>query len=193
MTIKRLELDAPIKSNFLGCWQSEELSFCDEIIELFETSSELHSSNTTTDLSVYPEDLVEQKLNSLATYTGHLKNCHVDYLKQWPFLKSVFPKMHIGPFRVRRYQAGSTSETLHSHRSSLNVLQRILSWTTYLNDVPEGGSLEFPMFGLKVRPEKGKTLIWPADWTHAHLNHPVIQGNKYVISGWLHHPDTTEE
>ena len=59
---------------------------------------------------------------------------------------------------------------------------------TYLNDVQDGGETEFPMFGLKVNPEKGKTLIWPAEWTHAHLGAVVKKGNKYIITGWMHYP-----
>ena len=55
--------------------------------------------------------------------------------------------------------------------------------------VPESGETEFPMFGLKVQPEKGKTLIWPAEWTHAHFGAVVKKGNKYIITGWMHYPD----
>ena len=101
--------------------------------------------------------------------------------------------MHIGPFNVRRYDAGGHFGALHSERTSLNVLHRILAWMTYLNDVPEGGETEYPMFGLKIKPEKGKTVIWPAEWTHAHMGSMVTTGPKYIITGWLHHPDTTEE
>ena len=60
---------------------------------------------------------------------------------------------------------------------------------TYLNDVPEGGETEFPMYGLKIKPETGKTLIWPAEWTHAHKGAIVVKGNKYIITGWMHYPD----
>ena len=63
---------------------------------------------------------------------------------------------------------------------------------TYLNDVPEGGETEFPMFGLKVKPETGKTLIWPAEWTLAHLGSVVKNGKKYIITGWMHFVSETE-
>ena len=203
--IERRELDISVNSHFIGCWQSEDTTYCDDVISFFENNKDLQSAGVTnhhkvqesmkisTDISVYPKDLEEQKFASLANFMGHLKGCHVDYLKQWPFLKTVFPKMHIGPFNVRRYDAGGHFGTLHSERTSLNVLHRILAWMTYLNDVPEGGETEYPMFGLKIKPEKGKTVIWPAEWTHAHMGSMVTTGPKYIITGWLHHPDTTEE
>ncbi len=62
---------------------------------------------------------------------------------------------------------------------------------TYLNDVEDGGETEFPMFGLKVRPEKEKTFIWPAERTHAHKGLLVNTGKIYIITGWMHYPDGT--
>ena len=50
----------------------------------------------------------------------------------------------------------------------------------------DGGETEFIHYGLKIRPEKGKTLIWPAEWTHAHRGCPVIKGPKHVITGWMY-------
>ena len=60
---------------------------------------------------------------------------------------------------------------------------------TYLNDVLEGGETIFPMLGVSVKPVRGKTLLWPAEWTHAHLGKAVEKGNKYIITGWMHFPD----
>ena len=59
---------------------------------------------------------------------------------------------------------------------------------TYLNDVSDGGETEFPYYNLKVTPEKGKTLIWPSEWTHAHRGCIVKKGPKYIITGWMHFP-----
>ena len=35
--------------------------------------------------------------------------------------------------------------------------------------------------------EKGKTLIWPASG-HAHLGQKVSNGEKFIITGWMHYP-----
>ena len=44
---------------------------------------------------------------------------------------------------------------------------------------------------LKIKPQKGKTLIWPAEWTHAHSGEVLNSGVKYIITGWMHFPRKT--
>ena len=48
---------------------------------------------------------------------------------------------------------------------------------------------DFEHFNLKIKPEAGKTLIWPAEWTHAHRGTVLKGGKKYIITGWLHFTD----
>ena len=59
---------------------------------------------------------------------------------------------------------------------------------TYLNEGFDSGETHFPMLNLEVTPEKGKTLIWPAEWTHAHRGEILNKGYKYIITGWMHFP-----
>ena len=201
--INRLSLDASKHSNFIGCWMLDDSSVCNNLIELFESNKQSHkpgvvtnqklceSIKNSTDMRIIPTDLKKQKFHAVSTYIEYLKICYLDYLEQWEFLKSFLPGMHIGAFNIQKYDEGGHFRELHSERTSLNSLHRILAWMTYLNDVPEGGETEFPMFGLKVKPETGKTLIWPAEWTHAHLGSVVKKGTKYIITGWMHFPDNT--
>ena len=44
------------------------------------------------------------------------------------------------------------------------------------------------LFGIKIKPEIGKTLIWPAEWTHAHTGEILKGGTKYIITGWMNFP-----
>ena len=55
---------------------------------------------------------------------------------------------------------------------------------TYLNDIDNGGETEFLHYGKKFKPKTGKTIIWPAEWTHAHKGLPVEQ-EKFIITGWM--------
>jgi hypothetical protein len=198
--IDRFSLDCPKHPNFIGSWMLQDTVICDNLIEFFENNKKKHSTGTSgngivavtqknsTDLSIHPSDLKEETFKDAAIYMEYLKACYLDYLDQWSFLKSLKLNMHIGPFNIQKYEKGGHFGTLHSERTSLKTLYRTLVWMTYLNDVKKGGETEFSMFGLKIRPEKGKTLIWPAEWTHAHLGAVVPQGRKYIITGWMHFP-----
>ena len=39
---------------------------------------------------------------------------------------------------------------------------------------------------MKVQPCSGLTLIWPAEWTHAHKANTLVSGVKYIVTGWMH-------
>ena len=54
----------------------------------------------------------------------------------------------------------------------------------YLNSVKEGGETAWHHQKLKVKPEKGLTVIWPVDWTFTHKGYTTINEDKYIITGW---------
>ena len=57
---------------------------------------------------------------------------------------------------------------------------------TYLNDIEDGGETEFFYQKLKVKPQKGLTLIWPVDWTHTHRGVPSMTEEKIIATGWYY-------
>jgi hypothetical protein len=119
----------------------------------------------------------------------NLNKYYQEYIEQWPILKSFLSSVHIGPFNIQKYDDQGHFNTLHAERTALDTQHRVLAWMTYLNDVSAGGQTEFPYFDLKITPEKGKTLIWPGEWTHAHRGCIVKKGPKYIITGWMHFPE----
>ena len=198
--ISRVDVEGSRQPNFFGCWTMEDTSICDRLVDFFEENKDLQNPGVagsgkpreavkkSTDITIKPFDLENEKHRDVSSYIEHLKICYLDYLEQWEFLKSFMPDVHIGQFNLQKYDVGGHFSNIHSERTSLNTLHRTHVWMSYLNDVPEGGETEFPMFGLKVKPEKGKTLIWPAEWTHAHFGSVVTKGNKYIITGWMYPP-----
>jgi len=197
--MKRIELTGVQKDpNFIGSWFIEPVGLCDDFIEFFETNEDLQFSRQSmagvdeehkksTDLTIFPRNLDEPNYAPVRKYIDCLYDCYTDYVATWPYLEG-FPKLDIGVFNLQRYQEGGHFKKLHTERSSLSSLHRLFAWMTYLNDVPVGGETHFANFDLDVQPEKGKTLIWPAEWTHAHKGNPVTQGTKYIITGWMHFP-----
>lgn len=201
LTIDRIAVDGDRHPNFVGCWKMEDPSVCDEIVRFFDTNEDLQTPGRTgdgkiredykasIDMTVTPNNLEDERFGVLLAYFDHLKVCYQDYLEQWDFLKTFLSRVHIGSFNIQKYNEGGHFAKLHSERTSLQYLHRTLVWMTYLNDVEDGGETAFPSFDLKIKPEKGKTIIWPADWTHAHFGSVVNKGSKYIITGWVHHPD----
>lgn len=78
--------------------------------------------------------------------------------------------------------------TWHCEQGYGNMSEyRTLTWTLYLNDVPEGeGETEFLELGLKVAPKKGMLSFFPAAWTHTHRGNPVYTTTKYIATGWYY-------
>ena len=181
--------------NFIGIFQIDT-NLCDKIIEFFNENQSLQSKGEiingvdetkkkSVDIAVNPKDLSKPDYQHLKIYFEHLFNCYSEYRAQWPFLNEVFEKVDIGSFNIQMYPPGGHFSKLHSERTSIKTLHRLFAFMTYLNDDFEDGETLFEHYSLSVKPEIGKTLIWPAEWTHAHKGNVVNNGSKYIITGWL--------
>ena len=131
----------------------------------------------------------EKKYEIFNKYFENLYQCFTDYKEQYDFLKTFVKKVHIGPFNIQRYFPGGHFARLHAERTDMTTIHRLFAWMTYLNDVEEGGTTDFDYYKVKIKPQTGKTLIWPAEWTHAHTGSVLKGGKKYIITGWLHFTD----
>ena len=72
-----------------------------------------------------------------------------------------------------------------------NVPNRVLAWSLFLNDVEEGGELEFLHQSKRFKPKRGDLLVWPASFTHIHRGNPPISNEKYIVTGWYQYVDQT--
>jgi len=188
--------------NFIGSWIMNPLSICDELITYFESNQNKQKRGisgvgknldikNSIDITVSPKEIKLPGNEVFEKYFHNLFSCYKDYVLQWPFL-SVFPEnLQVGKFNLQRYQSGQHFQSMHAERTSLETLHRVFAWMTYLNDVDvkEGGSTFFSHYGLEVQPRKGLTLIWPAEWTHAHKGNLLNADSKYIITGWMHFPN----
>jgi|TARA_R100001460_G_scaffold28186_3_gene56547 hypothetical protein len=62
---------------------------------------------------------------------------------------------------------------------------RAFAYTIYLNDVEEGGETEFLHFSKRVKPKKGRIVIWPAAFPYLHRGNPPLSGEKYILTSWM--------
>jgi len=198
--MKRVNIDNK-NTHFIGCWNLENKKLCNEIIDFFENNKNLHKQGITasgknlkvknrTDITVSPNDLIKPKFKIIKQYVNELHKCFLDYQDQWPFLKSMLKNIDIGEFNIGRYSPGGHFGAHHSERTSLATIHRLFAWMTYLNDVEDGGETNFSHYGIKIKPEIGKTIIWPAEWTHAHAGEILKSGKKYMMTGWMYFPGT---
>ena len=187
------------QANFIGSWNIDNDNLCKEIINFFEENKDLQiqgstadgvneSIKKTTDIRINPNDLKNLKFKCINNYINELYKCFTDYKNQWSFLKSFIKNVDIGSFNIQKYSPGDHFAQMHTERSSIKTLHRVFAWMTYLNDVEDGGNTYFTHYDLKIKPEIGKTLIWPAEWTHAHRGEILNSGVKYIITGWMHFP-----
>lgn len=71
------------------------------------------------------------------------------------------------------------------HAAGRDLSRRALVFTIYLNDVEEGGETEFLHQSIRVKPVKGRCVIWPAAFPYVHRGNPPLQGEKYIMTSWL--------
>ena len=196
--MKRINFTTNENPHFIGAWNILDNNLCKNIIDFFITNHELQKKGTvgsridekvkkTTDITIYPNSLKNKSHDVFNLYFKHLNECFLDYREQFPYLKSVIKKINIGPFNIQKYQSGDHFSKIHSERTDINFAHRIFAWMTYLNDVDEddGGTTDFDFYKIKIKPECGKTLIWPAEWTHAHSGSMLKRNEKYIITGWM--------
>ena len=91
-------------------------------------------------------------------------------------------------FNIQYYPAGGGFKDWHFERADTkgHMITRTLVFMTYLNDVSDKGETEWYYQKLKIKPKKGLSVIWPADFTYTHRGIPSPTQEKYIATGWFH-------
>jgi hypothetical protein len=97
-------------------------------------------------------------------------------------------KIACSVFMLQRYIMNEGRYIYHNDFSVdfKNKKNRIITYLWYLNDVEEGGETDFPDINIKVKPETGKLVLFPATWDFPHCGKMPISSNKYIVTGWLY-------
>jgi hypothetical protein len=192
------------KDSFIGEWFLSDESICQTLIDFFDNHPDKHpgfcgntkkKSNVnknikqSTDLSITLDILIQEPFS---TYLKQLKEIIDKYKKEYPWCDEYSPWGILEQGQIQKYKPSEAFFAYHTERGSSvwPASARHLVYMTYLNTVSDGGETEFFHQNLKVKPEKGKTLIWPADWTHTHRGLPSPTETKYIITGWLSYTDS---
>lgn len=92
-------------------------------------------------------------------------------------------------YTVLKIQKTLPTEGYHvwhiEHAKGFNYQSRAFAFSIYLNDVKEGGETEFLHQSVRVKPKKGRIVIWPAAFPYLHRGNPPLSGEKYILTSWL--------
>lgn len=189
--------------NFIGEYYIDS-GLCQQLIYLFESNPEsqyagkVNTYISTGSIDEDSEDLERKKSTDLechdfqnipivTAYHEELQKCLEQYFVEYPDAKSL-PPFTSTWLRIQRYDRTGHFKQWHFERSGGYTRKRCLVYMTYLNDVESGGQTEYKYQEKNYVPVAGKTLIWPADWTHTHRGFgPSCDGYKYVATGWYVH------
>ncbi len=179
---------------------------CNDMINLFEQEERRYAGIMASGLNKKIKDTTDfmitkggprwDKINKLLS--KELNNNTIQYIKKRSNM--VHSNYHIfctdylssETMQLQKYEK-NVGKYLYHHDGICNFTERKirkLTFIWYLNDVEEGGETEF-WSKYSIKPEAGKLVLFPADWTFPHTGKVPISNDKYIITGWLwQHYDT---
>jgi|TARA_B100000085_G_scaffold266355_1_gene274950 hypothetical protein len=179
--------------SFISGWFIDE-STCDQVLDFYSEENYFPirrgvSSSRTIDYEI--KDSFDKTISNLTddirilNYFESLSSVVNLYCEKFPWCSATESWSIVEHVNIQRYLPGGGYKIYHTERTGkLSSMNRHLAFMTYLNDVTDAGETEFYHQKLKVKPQKGLTLIWPVDWTHTHRGIPSPTQEKTIITGW---------
>ena len=157
---------------------------CKNLISTFEQTPDKYVTSNTVELrlesdkryDIYDKILFEILASSFKEYKTSLEN-KVDIFTQSGEIKDngFLLQKHIKNKGYCEFHNDSYNET--------KDCVRILTYILFLNDVEDGGEIEFGNNDLVIKPEVGKLIIFPATWTYSYRQKYPLSNDKYIIIG----------
>jgi len=182
------------KDNFIESYYMSDLSICDDLINLFENSDNKILGETSDGVDKNIKDSLDLQLSiddipnspALEAYFKELIKAVNLYKEKYKFYDEKVNKWGLQhDFNIQKYKPSQAYHSWHCEKTNVFSSNRHLVFMTYLNDVKKGGETEWYYQKLKVKPKKGLTVIWGADWTFVHKGHTTLNEDKYIITGWF--------
>lgn len=188
-------------NNFIAKFYLKDLKICDDIVDFVKSNSNLlvcgvNGPNKNINVNIkesldlsanlLPEDIKNNYFSELSIFLEkYLQKYEFSYLGEISILESPNIQYYKPGMHFKKFHCEKSFDHLRTREDIFDrFISRHLVWMTYLNDVEDGGETEFYYQKLKIKPEKGLTLIWPAEWTHTHRG-LIANEDKFIITGWL--------
>ena len=163
---------------------------CQHLIDKFEDSkqqwqkTELKDHRSFTEINLNLHDDWSEYVKIIYTSMRPYIDKYAEEFKithNWP---EKFGWEHI---RMKKYEVNNKDQFKeHVDVMDYASAKRFLVFFLYLND-NEGGLTSFSDYGINVKPEAGKMLMFPPLWTHKHAGTMPIKEPKYIIGSYLHY------
>jgi hypothetical protein len=174
---------------------------CDQAVELFEKYQEFNkvfsrftSEGTTQDkkddktLFCIPEILTEEEFNiiKIKVLMINFDMALRHYYEETNIKKYTAEDIITDHVKIQKTLPGQGYHIWHTERyAERDGIKRVLAYTIYLNSVKEGGETEFLYQSQRVKPVKGRIVIWPANFPYVHRGNPPLIGEKYILTSWI--------
>ena len=187
--------------NFVGIYDgffSDE--FCDNLIKHFEWCSANNRAWDRPEQEMFKKDqsiclnpVTPQEITfahpNVGAFIGEFNSvfwdtCYKNYLSQYSVLAN-YHQHTIYSYKVQKTEPGGGYHVWHSEDGELVHSRRVGVYLLYLNDVEEGGETEFLYLSKRIKPKKGRLLIFPPNFPWAHRGNPPLTGTKYIMTGWM--------
>lgn len=190
MALELIEINHP--KSFIAGAKIDPL-VCDGVIEFFNECEYLSKEPGHTGSGVNPKvkdsiDMtvpVHLKDPRIEAYIEELAQATITYIARYPGFGKISWDL-VSAFNIQQYPPGGGYFAMHTEKMTNETpsQHRVMAWMTYLNTVEEGGHTYFPLQEAMIKPVKGLTLLWPADWTHFHQGKVAPNETKMIVTGW---------
>ena len=192
-----MERKVKLTKDFIGIYDGYIMDQeCDNVIDLYKKENELKNTFTRAQIenaAGTSKSDTHLFLNSSNVYTwqSNLKvfmaNFDIamrDYIQKIDFKTLNGCDVQYTTMKIQKTLPGQGYHDWHIEHSLLDPT-RCLVWAVYLNTVEDGGETEFLHFSERVKPVKGRIVIWPAGFPYVHRGNPPLSGEKYIITSWM--------
>jgi hypothetical protein len=167
--------------------------WCDLIVEWFDINIHLQQPgrivNNNDDKTVFEEfKLATQSIVPFETPMFELmtKIWHMSYDSYLNIVeRAPIEDVYFRDYSVRVYEKNIGFFKPHVDQHAGGTVTRLFAIILYLNDVKEGGETEFGNLNIKVKPEKGKVLMFPCNFLYPHHANVPISDPKYIATAFI--------
>ena len=186
-------------TNFIGVYDNYIMKEeCNKAIQVYDNQDKF---NNTVNRIGGEQSSILQKQDQQFFASGHnidvwweeLKPMMLNFDLAWNhYVQNVGAKDAYGVpfyFTCLKIQKTLPTEGYHvwhlEHMKGFENESRAFVYSIYLNDVEEGGETEFLHFSKRVKPKKGRIVIWPAAFPYLHRGNSPLSGEKYILTSWM--------